>query len=211
MHKVFLADMDGVFCDFSEGYYQLAAELHPELIPHLPDRATQKTFYIDECIENPAMAKMAEELCNHPRLFGMLPPIEGAIDGMKLLRARLAEKGIELMICTAPHKENKACYSEKALWIEKYLGFDWLDHTLIVRDKTVCSGIILLDDKPNPVGAFNPIWEHVLMDQAYNRNVPGKARFKKWDENGVNDLVAYTIDRYERFMYSKTQKLNARP
>jgi 5'-nucleotidase len=202
MHKAILVDMDGVFCDFAEGFYQLAAELHPKLMSHLPDRATQKTFYIDECVEDPAMAKIAEELCNHPRLFGMLPPVKGAIEGMKMLREKAKAKDIKVFICTAPHKENKGSYNEKAIWIEKYLGFDWLNSTLIVRDKTLCSGIILLDDKPNPLGEFKPIWEHVLMDQPYNRAVPGKARFKTWDEEGVDSLIAYAVDRYERYMHN---------
>jgi 5'(3')-deoxyribonucleotidase len=201
MHKVILLDQDGVFCDFLEGFYQLAAKQHPELIPHLPDRQTQQTFYIDECVADPAMAKLAEELCNHPKLFGMLPPIPGAIEGVKLLKKLANDKGIEVMICTAPHKENKNSYSAKAEWIEKHLGFDWLNHTLIVRDKTVCSGIILLDDKPNPLGSFVPTWEHVLMDRPYNKHILNKARFHSWSEEAVEMLVNHTVQRYETYMY----------
>lgn len=202
MNKLLLVDMDGVFCDFVGGFYELVAKHNPELVPHLPDRATQPLFYIDECIEDPTMAKLAEELCNHPELFGALPPYEGAIAGMQMLREKAKAKGIKVMICTAPHKENKESYSSKAVWIEKHLGFDWLNDTLIVRDKTVCSGILLLDDKPNPLGDFKPVWEHVLMDQPYNQGVLGKARFKTWDEQGIDGLVAYAVDRYERAMHN---------
>lgn len=198
--------MDGVFCDFNEGFYQLAAELHPELMPHLPDRATQDRFYIDECIEDPTMAKIAEELCNHPRLFSMLPPIEGALDGMQYLRKTANKAGIDVMICTAPHKENKNSYSAKAQWIEDHLGFDWLNKTLIVRDKTVCSGIILLDDKPNPLGEFKPVWEHVLMDRPYNRKVLDKARFHSWTETAVEMLVEHSTARYERYAYGMASR-----
>ena len=201
MHKVILLDMDGVFCDFNEGFYRLAEELHPELMWHLPDRATQKTFYIDECVEDPAMAKLAEELCNNPRLFGMLPPIEGAIEGMQLLRAKAKAKGLHTMICTAPHKENKSSYNEKAIWIEKQLGFDWLNDTLLVRDKTVVSGIVLLDDKPNPLGNFVPVWEHVLMDRPYNRMMPNKARFHTWTEEAIDGLIDHSLRRYEQWAY----------
>lgn len=201
MHKNILVDMDGVFVDFVAGFYQLTAEAHPELVAHLPDRATQKTFYIDECIEDPAMAKLAENLCNHPKLFGMLPPIEGSIDGMNYLKKLANKRGIEVMICTAPHKENKQSYSSKAQWIEDHLGVDWLNHTLMVRDKSICSGIILLDDKPEPLGAFKPVWEHIIMDQPYNRYITNRARFHSWTEPAVEMLVEHAADRYERYAH----------
>ncbi len=202
MQKVFLADMDGVFCDFSEGLYRLAAEITPEVMPYLPDRATQQHFYIDDCISDPSMARVVTDLCNNPRLFSMLPPFEGAIDGMHQLREELAAHDIALMICTAPHKENKESYSSKAIWIERFLGVDWLDSTLIVRDKTVCSGIVLLDDKPDPLGKFIPDWEHVVMDHAYNRGVTGKRRFTSWSADSIKELVEYTAERYNRYKHN---------
>jgi 5'-nucleotidase len=204
MHKLMLLDMDGVFSDFTGGFYKLAAELHPKLVPHLPDLTTQRTFYIDECIDDPEQAKIAAELCNHPRLFDMLPPIPGAIEGIQYLRKVARSKGIEVMICTAPHKENNRSYSAKPEWIERHLGFDWLNNTLIVRDKTVISAILLLDDKPEPLGSFQPIWEHVLMDQPYNRTMLNKARFHNWSELAVEQLVDHAVRRYEDYKYKQS-------
>lgn len=37
-------------------------------------------------------------------------------------------------------------------WIEKHLGYDFLDQIILTRDKTVVTGDILIDDKPDILG-----------------------------------------------------------
>jgi hypothetical protein len=37
-------------------------------------------------------------------------------------------------------------------WIEKHLGYDFLDQIILTRDKTVVTGDVLIDDKPDILG-----------------------------------------------------------
>lgn len=62
--------------------------------------------------------------------FIELDPIKGAIDGIR----KLAQK-YEVYILTSPSVKNSHVWTEKADWIEKHLGFEWLDRLIITKQK----------------------------------------------------------------------------
>lgn len=195
--KPILIDMDGVVADFVDAYYEMAtlpkynalADVLPEFTFNI-DR-----FYIDECIapENRTdeVTRLANEIVNEEGLFLQMNPIRGAVDGVK----RLKEKsGRDIFFVSAPHKSNKHSYSEKAIWIERHFGEEWLDRLILTRDKTVVSGCVLIDDKPNPMGKFSPDWTHIVFDQPYNQTdvaTKGKRRMFSWKDIDVDSLVHY--------------------
>ncbi len=37
-------------------------------------------------------------------------------------------------------------------WVEKHLGYDFLEQVILTRDKTLIAGDILIDDKPDILG-----------------------------------------------------------
>lgn len=190
---IILVDMDGVFCDFLHGYYELAKMKFPKVHAVLPAQHELKHFYVEDAIESSDIRHMAAQMVDDPQLFYMFPPIAGAIEGMRDLRAKAQAAGLDVYICTAPHRPNKDSYKAKAEWVQSYLGFDWLDNLLIVRDKTVCSGLVLVDDKPEPLGSFSPIWKHVLYKQPYNEHINDKHVVMDWSTESVDALVSYAL------------------
>jgi 5'(3')-deoxyribonucleotidase len=69
------------------------------------------------------------------------------------------------------------CVLEKYQWVESNFGRNWTDRLVLTRDKTIIQGDILIDDRPDIVGAVkNPHWEHVIFEQPYNTHVTGKRR-----------------------------------
>ena len=129
---IILVDIDGVFCDFLHGYYELAKAKFPKVYDVLPPANELKVFYIEDSITDAELRHTANQLVDDPQLFYMFPPIAGAIEGMKELRAKAKSVGLDVYICTAPHRPNKDSYKAKAEWVQSYLGFDWLDQLLFV-------------------------------------------------------------------------------
>ena len=190
---IILVDMDGVFCDFLHGYYALAKMKFPKLYEALPDPTQLKEFYVEDSIDDKDIRHLAAQMVDDPQLFYMFPPIAGAIEGMKDLKVKANAAGLDVYICTAPHRPNKDSYKAKAEWVQSFLGFDWLDQLLIVRDKTVCNGLVLVDDKPAPLGAFTPTWKHVLYKQPYNTHIIDKHVIADWSPESVDALVSYAL------------------
>jgi 5'-nucleotidase len=86
---------------------------------------------------------------NYPQaefgFFAGLKPLYGGIGYLKYLQSK---SNINVWILTAPSTKNLLCYSEKAVWVKKYLGEEFLERLIISPDKTLIKGDILIDDKP---------------------------------------------------------------
>lgn len=81
---------------------------------------------------------------SHLGFFLHLDPIEGAIEGVTALR----RAGHDVFILTRPSVKNPHCWTEKAQWIEKHLGKEWLENIIITcRKDLLCNGsAYLIDD-----------------------------------------------------------------
>jgi len=54
---------------------------------------------------------------------------------------------------------------------------------MIVRDKTLVKGAILIDDKPQVSGIVEqPEWTHVIFTRSYNKDRKGVPRLNRWSE-----------------------------
>lgn len=73
--------------------------------------------------------------------FILLEPIDGAIDAVN----RLKEK-YDVWILTRPSFPNLHCYTEKAIWIRKHLGYEMQKKLIIAGDKSLLMGDYLIDD-----------------------------------------------------------------
>lgn len=168
-----LVDMDGVLCKWQEMYDNLLRTHYPH-IPVFPfekvTRFKTQSFYAEE-----HRAEIAE-MMDRPGFYRDLEPMEGSVEALKAMRAA----GINVFLCTAPYVTNKTCASEKMEWVEKHLGADWLNRTIITSDKTLVRGTILIDDKPNIKGAMKPMWKHIVFDAPYNRGI--EPRINQWNE-----------------------------
>jgi 5'(3')-deoxyribonucleotidase len=77
-----------------------------------------------------------------PGFYADLPPIEGAVEAFEIL-----SKHFEVYILTAPSWENPSCYTDKRLWVEKYLGKSAYKRLIISNDKSLFTGRALIDDR----------------------------------------------------------------
>jgi len=103
----------------------------------------------------------AEALKQYPSLgfpqsqrgfFENLVPIEGGIETVKYLKQ---SKDYEPYILTAPSEHNPLSYTEKRIWIEKYLGFDFVERLIICSNKSLLKGDVLIDDHISGKGQEN--------------------------------------------------------
>lgn len=74
--------------------------------------------------------------------FLNLEPINDAIDSLNLLKEHF-----DVWILTRPSVHNLSCYTEKAQWIRKYLGFEMQTKTIMCVDKSLLKGHFLVDDQ----------------------------------------------------------------
>jgi 5'(3')-deoxyribonucleotidase len=70
-----------------------------------------------------------------------LEPLEGAIEGMNTLMTKY-----DVWILTRPSIKNTNCYTEKAEWIKKYFGDNFLEKLILCPNKSLVKGDYLIDD-----------------------------------------------------------------
>ena len=100
----------------------------------------------------------AVELFHSERFFRDLPPMAGAIDALRAMRASGRYRCI---LCTSPILTSRHCAQDKYDWVREHLGEEWLTDMVLTADKTSVRGDVLIDDKPVITGGANPVWEQV--------------------------------------------------
>lgn len=95
--------------------------------------------------------------------FTNLRPISGAVGAVLLL-----SKSYDIWFATRPSYENPLCYTEKRVWIEKHFGLEWCKKLIIIPDKSLLKGDILIDDT---------IWSGFEGEQIHF----GTAEFPNWE------------------------------
>ncbi len=76
--------------------------------------------------------------------FKGLAPIDGGLTVMEWL---YAGPDFDPYILTAPSVYNPLCYTEKRLWVEDHLGFDWCHRLILSPNKSLLIGDYLIDDR----------------------------------------------------------------
>ena len=115
--------MDNVLVDFQSGLNQVSEE--------------EKAKYADD-------GKGKPHYDDIPGLFSLMEPMPGAIEAVH----RLAEKYDCYILSTAPW-ENPSAWSDKLLWVKKYLGELFYKRLIISHHKNLCHGDYLIDDRGN--------------------------------------------------------------
>lgn len=101
-----------------------------------------------------------------PGLFGRMQPMPGAIEAVR----RLNEIYDCYILSTAPWG-NPSAWSDKVIWITRYLDDVFHKKMVITHCKHLCKGDILIDDRDkHGVRDFEGEWIHF-----------GSERFHDWD------------------------------
>ena len=81
--------------------------------------------------------------------YSGLIPIEGSIDAVKWL---LNSTFFDPFILTAPSVMNPMSYTEKRVWVERYLGMEMVEKLIISPNKSLLKGDYLIDDNTSGRG-----------------------------------------------------------
>jgi len=108
-----------------------------------------------------------------PGIFSLMTPMHGAIDAFN----KLALVYDVYILSTAPWN-NPSAWSDKLLWVKKYLGDNAHKRLIISHNKNLNQGDYLIDDRlKNGVDKFKG--EHIYF---------GQNKFKTWAE-----VISYLI------------------
>ena len=89
-----------------------------------------------------------------PGIFALMEPVTGAIEAVH----RLSERYDCYILSTAPW-ENPSAWSDKLMWVKKYLGELFYKRLIISHHKNLCHGDYLIDDRENNgTNEFNGVW-----------------------------------------------------
>lgn len=75
--------------------------------------------------------------------FERLVPISGAVS---TLQAIISSTNHDPYILTAPSTRNPWSYVEKRVWVERHLGYEWVERLIICSNKGLLRGDLLIDD-----------------------------------------------------------------
>jgi 5'(3')-deoxyribonucleotidase len=123
--------------------------------------------------------ELESELIRLPQTtFGFytsLEPIEGAIEAYKQL-----EEKYDVWILTRPSYQNPMCYTEKRVWVEKYLGLKAAQKLIICWNKGLLKGDYLIDDTLIPTPKTQ---EEYYMQTPFGGKFIhyGSSRYKNWN------------------------------
>lgn len=103
--------------------------------------------------------------------FKDLKPLEGALVGINLL----IEMGYNVYICTKPVATSPYSYSEKVLWVKKWLPH-LVDRIVMTQNKGLIRADYLIDDYTKNIRAFE---EQGGVGYLFRREIPSDVM---WDE-----------------------------
>lgn len=110
-----------------------------------------------------------------PGIFSKMEPMEGAVESFK----KLSNHFDTYILSTSPW-ENPSAWSDKLLWVKKYLGSHAYKRLILTHHKNLNSGDYLIDDRTkNGVDEFTG--EHIHFDSE---------RFPDWDS-----VLNYLLNR----------------
>lgn len=89
-----------------------------------------------------------------PGLFGLMSPMPGAIDAMHEL-----QRHYDLFILSTAPWKNPSAWSDKVVWVTKYLDDVFHKRMVITHRKDLCQGDYLIDDRgKNGTSEFEGEW-----------------------------------------------------
>jgi len=116
-----------------------------------------------------------DDLDEVPGIFSKMKPVDGAIEAYNELT-----KHFDVYILSTAPWENPSAWSDKLLWVKKYLGQTAHKRLILSHNKNLNAGDFLVDDRTaNGAGEFAGEHIHFLSEQ-----------FRDWD-----DVLSYLLSK----------------
>lgn len=186
-----LLDMDGPLADFDLAFWELCRGHGVEMNITSMDDPNRKRFMTDNILRKDDRNRMREFVDHGPnRWFRDLPVVSGCQEGVE----RLEEAGVDIWICTKPLESNWRCRDDKAKWIRRY--FPHLeDKLLIMPNKALAIGDVLLDDAPKTKWFGEAVWKPVIFPCPFNGEGSEWEGLPRWTwGDPIEDLLAYVSE-----------------
>lgn len=91
-----------------------------------------------------------------PNIFSLMEPVPGAIEVYSILSTKFDT----YILSTSPW-ENPSAWSDKLIWVKKYLGQYAYKRLILTHHKNLNNGDYLIDDRPNNgADQFRGEWIH---------------------------------------------------
>jgi 5'(3')-deoxyribonucleotidase len=147
--KKLLADVDGVFADFTGRVLQLVAELTGKVFTAVD----VKTWEIFDSLEVPeGTREKVYGILRQPGGCESLSPYPGAAEGL-----RLVQGVAEVVFVTSPFSRAPTWPYERQRWLERHLGVD-PKRVIHALDKSHVCGDAFLDDNHDHLRAWGKAW-----------------------------------------------------
>lgn len=149
----------------------------------------KKVLYIDMdnvLVDFPSgIAKLDTDVVRHyegrldevPGIFALMKPLNGALEAFRVL----CEHFDTYILSTSPW-ENPSAWSDKLIWVKKYLGQSAYKRLILTHHKNLNHGDYLIDDRLKN-GADKFMGEHIHF---------GSKRFPDW-----KSVIRYLLPDYE--------------
>ena len=173
---IILIDMDNTIADWDSEFIKQFLELTNKDVSHLVKN--RSCFKIEDLNWSDSDMKIVNKILSDGKFYNNLKIYPNA----KVALNNMIKKGHQVYIVSSPHNlcMGSSCYN-KHIWIKRELGQEWNSRAILSQDKTLISGDILIDDKPEIEGFNKPDFKHVLFNQSYNRKI-NKKRINNWDQ-----------------------------
>lgn len=170
MKKLVVAfDLDGVVVDW---YGEVLRHIPQEI--HVPADGI-KTFWIEENYPEEYRSKILDTI-RRQGFYDAMKPLGNSIE---VLNQLYDDGRFHPYLCSSPETDtvHQGCWSEKARWVERYLGSRWLDRLMLIRDKSLAMADIIVDDKPEMKGHYisegQQSWQRFVFSHSYNQGTEG--------------------------------------
>lgn len=95
-----------------------------------------------------------------PGFFSNLDPIDNSIESVLKL-----SKKYDVWFLSRPSFKNVDSYSDKAIWVNKFFGYEFQKKLILCGDKSLLIGKVLVDDSNNAnQNKFNGVWIQIFSE-----------------------------------------------
>lgn len=183
-----LVDLDGVVADWGEGYDRLAERFG--LAAEGGMRYAERTTWDLRLGLTDRGLEITRQIMEYEGFYASLGLVKGAKSGI----ASLERAGHDVWFVSTPYLSNRSCASDKLTWVRDHFGPRLMAKTILTMDKTLVTGDVLVDDRPEISGATMPTWKHLCFGEYGYSATTRSTRVEDWFEVG-NEIAMLQWER----------------